>query len=269
MQTLYTKGHARVGILLDDEDAERLKPHRLYFYPKKSRYPIVRLRNRRTISVHRFVLNLPYRDGKTVDHRNHDPLDNRKANLRICTASLNLLNMRKHSDRPIGVSPDRNAYQTQFSSNNFDLRLRFQDPTLAAIAYDTAKRALGIPELSYNFPTLAGETLATNHGLPRQRCERIAKAYTPLWRIFASQPPYAKRRATWRLHYYTITLDPEAQRLEIRFKARLLGVGGMPNDHDDIAWPHRPDAARWWHIVDKLHAGLRPRRVKNPERNNP
>ncbi len=40
--------------------------------------------------LHRYITNAP--DGMVVDHINHMPLDNRRANLRICTRSQNAAN---------------------------------------------------------------------------------------------------------------------------------------------------------------------------------
>ncbi|MFF2886678.1 HNH endonuclease [Paenibacillus sp. NPDC057967] len=42
--------------------------------------------------LHRFLTNAP--PGKEVDHRNHDTLDNRAANLRVCTGRENRQNRR-------------------------------------------------------------------------------------------------------------------------------------------------------------------------------
>lgn len=43
-----------------------------------------------TIRLHRLVTEAP--EGMVVDHRNHDRLDNRRANLRVCTFAENALN---------------------------------------------------------------------------------------------------------------------------------------------------------------------------------
>lgn len=44
------------------------------------------------MSMHRIVVGLARGDAAHVDHRNHDKLDNRRANLRACTRSLNQQN---------------------------------------------------------------------------------------------------------------------------------------------------------------------------------
>lgn len=47
---------------------------------------------KQTIRMHRLITNCP--KGKIIDHINHDKLDNRKSNLRICTQSENMRNKR-------------------------------------------------------------------------------------------------------------------------------------------------------------------------------
>jgi hypothetical protein len=48
-----------------------------------------------TLLMHRLLTNCP--KGKVVDHLNHDGLDNRMANLKVCTYSENMLNARKYN----------------------------------------------------------------------------------------------------------------------------------------------------------------------------
>lgn len=54
-----------------------------------------------TISMHRVVMGVERGDSRTVDHRNHNTLDNRKSNLRVCTT---LENNRNTSNRIGSVS---------------------------------------------------------------------------------------------------------------------------------------------------------------------
>ena len=60
------------------------------FYAVRS---IAKEKRRGLLHMHRVIL-VP-NSGEEVDHRNHDTLDNRRSNLRICTSSQNKQNQRK------------------------------------------------------------------------------------------------------------------------------------------------------------------------------
>lgn len=47
---------------------------------------------KRQVRLHRALLGLEHNDGKVADHMNRDPLDNRRANLRVGTQTLNCQN---------------------------------------------------------------------------------------------------------------------------------------------------------------------------------
>lgn len=61
--------------------------------------------SRKLVYLHRFITNAPAE--LVVDHINHDTLDNRKANLRVTTQQVNMLN---HQDCGFGVSGARGVY---------------------------------------------------------------------------------------------------------------------------------------------------------------
>lgn len=81
--------------ILDAEDEARVAAHRWYL--KVGGYVVRNIPHpagagQTQISLHRAVMGLKYGDPQKVDHRNHNPLDNRKSNLRVCTHAENLQN---------------------------------------------------------------------------------------------------------------------------------------------------------------------------------
>ena len=96
------------------------------------------------IRMHRLIVSAP--QGSTVDHANHDGLDNRRSNLRVCTLSENARNThsRKGSSSPyLGVSwASRDSkWRTQISLNGRKINVGyFDDEMAAARAYDAAAR---------------------------------------------------------------------------------------------------------------------------------
>jgi len=55
---------------------------------------------RNCIGMHQEVLGT--KTGQHVDHKNHDTLDNRRANLRQCTTSQNIRHQKKHKNNASG-----------------------------------------------------------------------------------------------------------------------------------------------------------------------
>ena len=86
------------------------------------------------IKIHQLILG-PY-----VDHINRDPMDNRKANLRICTQAENCFNASMRSDNTsgfIGVSwsKRKNRWRVRVTVNQKEIHLgTFKDITEAVKA---------------------------------------------------------------------------------------------------------------------------------------
>ena len=88
--------------LIDAEDAELVGQYSWCLDGRGYAKTLVRDRsgNRKTLKLHRLVMGEP--EGKLVDHRNNDPLDNRKAFLRPATDSQNQYNAKMRDDNTSG-----------------------------------------------------------------------------------------------------------------------------------------------------------------------
>lgn len=94
--------------------------------------------------MHRVILGAVR--GQIVDHINGDGLDNRRANLRICTTAENIRNSRKHADSKVsqfkGVTRGhRGKFRAQITLNRKKYNLGdYSTQEAAAMAYDAAAR---------------------------------------------------------------------------------------------------------------------------------
>lgn len=95
---------------------------------------------RRRVKLHRYLLGEPA--GMLVDHRNHDGLDNRRANLRVATHRENTVNTRPHSISGYkGVDRSRDKFAARIKIYGEQVNLgTFASPIAAALAYDRAAR---------------------------------------------------------------------------------------------------------------------------------
>ena len=81
--------------IVDAEDYDRLNRYQWHACKCKSTYYACRVEGGKTIRMHREIMHAP--KGVIVDHINHNGLDNRKGNLRLCTHAQNCYNQRASS----------------------------------------------------------------------------------------------------------------------------------------------------------------------------
>lgn len=107
----------------------------------------------RHVYMHRFILGAVA--GQHVDHINHNRLDNRRSNLRLCTATQNAHHQRKYRGASPykGVHIARGRWQATITVDGINHYLgTYDDQVEAALAYDNAARRLQGRFAVLNFP---------------------------------------------------------------------------------------------------------------------
>lgn len=108
------------------------------------------------IRMHREIINAP--KGMQVDHINGDSLDNRRANLRLCTKTQNGQNRKSvkgstSSFKGVCFIKDKGRYQASIHVNHKSMYLgTYDDQTEAARAYDKAAQEHFGEFARLNFP---------------------------------------------------------------------------------------------------------------------
>jgi len=98
MKEIKFSGKSGIGktMLVDDEDFEMVSKYKWYFSTSKNKsffYAKTFLSQngkQHNVYAHRLITGAP--KGMLVDHKNHNGIDNRKENLRICTVRDNARN---------------------------------------------------------------------------------------------------------------------------------------------------------------------------------
>ena len=144
-------------VLVDDADLDELNRHNWRL--DKAGY-IRRTRSGKTILLHRQIMGVVDAGREVeVDHANHDKLDNRRANLRLCTRRDNARNRKPPNGRPwkgVTRATGNRGWQAQLGLLGKTLFLGFHEsPEAAAMAYDEAARRHHGEFAKLNFPQVA------------------------------------------------------------------------------------------------------------------
>lgn len=132
--------------LVDDWNFEELNKYK--WHASKNTcggYYAQRNKDGDTISMHRQILELKYGDGYQADHVNHNTLDNRERNIRVCTNAENHHNQRitQGSSKFKGVCWNKKSkkWQSGIMIGGIQKYLgQFNNEVVAALRYDKAAR---------------------------------------------------------------------------------------------------------------------------------
>lgn len=102
---MLVKIDERVSFLIDEEDFKKIQGYNWNYelhWRSKKPYIFYKIKGKR-FWLHRHILGLPSGKHFQVDHKNGDPTDNRKCNLRYCErGALNAINRPKQSNNTSG-----------------------------------------------------------------------------------------------------------------------------------------------------------------------
>ena len=89
-----------------------------------------------SIRLHRLIMDCP--DDMVIDHINHDPLDNRKSNLRACTYQQNMMNHSLRANNSSGTTgvcwyKRTNKWKAEIKINNRTIHLGYYEDMNDAI----------------------------------------------------------------------------------------------------------------------------------------
>lgn len=144
---LNSKKYGQYFAMVDKEDLDKIKNFCwTVIYDKNYKGFYVVARENRTgklIRLHRLITDCPL--GMVVDHINHNTLDNRKQNLKICTNIENMQNIKSNKTGVVGVCYHKiqRKYQSYISINNKKKYLGSFD------TLEEAKNIRKIAELKY------------------------------------------------------------------------------------------------------------------------
>lgn len=132
------KGSVLYNTKVDDSDYELVSKHKWYDTKGYVRTKI----GGKSVAIHTLIMNTP--KGMEIDHINHDPSDNRRENLRICTRSENCSHRAKFKSNISGYkgvswAPKEHLYRASIKKDGKYIGLmKSTDPVEAARAYDKA-----------------------------------------------------------------------------------------------------------------------------------
>jgi hypothetical protein len=148
--------YGQFKVLYDAEDEDKISKYNWCILKDKQLFYVQSSRAETTVRFHRLIMNTP--KGMDTDHINGNPLDNRKENLRICTAAENARNKgplknNKSGFKGVNWHKRDKRWRSQISCYKKYTHIGyFKDKEEAARAYDVKAKELHGEFAYLNFP---------------------------------------------------------------------------------------------------------------------
>jgi hypothetical protein len=143
--TIFSKKHGTHELLYDDEDEEFVKSYSWYVWKGKTTY-YCRTNvsdgtgKQKTLLFHRHLLGITNKKTET-DHINHNGLDNRKENLRICNRTDNTRNQRRWTIKASKYKGVRYKEERRRYAAHWDARIQVDKKPIYLGSFPTEKEA--------------------------------------------------------------------------------------------------------------------------------
>ena len=145
--------------IVDPDDFQNLSRYDWHLNERKGKCYAATFNEGKILYMHRLITNAP--KGTIVDHRNHESLDNRKANLRFAEQWQNCCNKRINTKdktsryRGVSLIKKINKWQAIIYCKGKSIYLGlFENEVDAAMAYDTAAKIYHGNFAMLNFPNI-------------------------------------------------------------------------------------------------------------------
>ncbi|SDP00958.1 HNH endonuclease [Selenomonas ruminantium] len=120
--------------LVDADDVEKIAPFRWHCRKGEKSYVIGNAPHKKKIYLHRYLLQVGDFQLK-VDHKNHNPRDNRKSNLRICSNWENSVNRSDRDKAGVSYRKDKKKWRAYINLKYRQINLGY---------YSTEKEARAV-----------------------------------------------------------------------------------------------------------------------------